>query len=130
MNSNNQRQTYWQQLTQGGINAVLFWALNIIIVVAGIFALLGYQENTPYVLAFALIMQVCNVLFTYTSKENKALRNLPSLVLLVMATGLLSCQQLPRQSAERQATEEELFPAPRMKTDAQGWTGPVLVSAH
>ncbi len=76
-NANTGRQTYWQQLTQGGLNAVLFWILNAAILAGVLFWWKGETENAPYVVGIAGVVQLVNVVVTYFQKENVRNRNKP-----------------------------------------------------
>lgn len=66
-----------------------------------------------------------------TCRPKKSLNDKASMLLALIIAGslLTSCQKVPAKVAYV-PTEEELFPAPPMVTDAQGWTHPKLVSAH
>lgn len=103
------------------LNLVFFFIVWVAVCTAVHFLLPRGWVVAPALLGLALFFWINR------DKPTKGPTTLSVVVLLVIASGLLSCQQLPVKTV---ATETELFPAPLMKTDSLGWTGPVLVSVH
>jgi hypothetical protein len=71
-----EKQTYWHQLAGKGANAVIFWVLNLLILICLFLILFGYNSAGGAGLVMGVLAgaQVVNVLVTYFLPERRALR--------------------------------------------------------
>lgn len=103
------------------IGAVICWLMPLI-----------YAPATPYTWGLLAIYTVLAIVAAFRTpkdanakaRDEAARRNLPALVLLLLATAATSCA---RPAVKRVSV---MFPEPVMATDSAGWTGPKLVTAR
>jgi cell division protein FtsW (lipid II flippase) len=125
-----------KRISPGGRIAVLvlacFGLLGVALTVSD-YARHGDLTNLAWV-TICVVLIALILVFDRTKTLNDKAGPGAALLVLALASGLLSCQSVPTATrpatAAEIATAEQLFPAPSMRTDSAGWTGPKLVTAR